>query len=86
MAEVKPADKPDVKEKAKNTRTGPNPAHTLLNSIRDALAAGVPADKIVPVIDMARNAVSVSQAPVWRSCASTLDEYAKNASGPAEPF
>ena len=83
MAEDKAQDKPAGQ---KNSRSGPNPAHTLLKSIRDALAAGVEPAKIVPLLDMANSAVSVTQAPVWRSCAKALDEYAKQVQqAPATP-
>lgn len=83
MADVKPADKPEVKEK-KSSRSGPNPAHTLLKSIRDALDAGVEPAKIVPLLDMADSAVSVSQAPVWRASAAALDEYTRLAKAKAQ--
>jgi hypothetical protein len=65
----------------KPSRSGPSPAHTLLDAIRASLAAGVQAAQIVPILDMARNANGVMQAPVWRSCAQALDEYTEQSQG-----
>jgi len=58
--------------------TGEKPAHKLLTAISRAIAAGVNPDKVVIVVDMARSAHGVEQAPVWRKCAETLDEYSES--------
>lgn len=73
-----------AQEPKKPSRNGPSPAHTLLDSIRAALAAGVSGAQIVPILDMARKATGVKQAPVWRSCAEALDEYRDEAK-PQDP-
>lgn len=54
---------------------GPRPAHVLLESISRALAAGVDREKIQTLVDIARMANGVRQAPVWRMVADTLDQY-----------
>jgi len=83
MAENRTPEKDGTAKPSK--RTGPNPAHTLLNSLRAALDAGVAAAQIVPLLDMARKASGVKQAPVWRSCAEALDEYTQQASAQQVP-
>jgi len=70
--------------KRTNKREGPNPMHVLLASIRNAVAAEVPAAQIIPILDMAMSSSGASQAPAFRMCATTLDTYAK-AAKPATP-
>jgi hypothetical protein len=84
MPASQPANQPAAKPAKGIKRTGPNPAHVLLTSIRNAVAAGVPASTITPMIDMALGAEGAQQAPGWRMVAGALDNATK-AGTPATP-
>lgn len=70
------------KKKAPSRPPEENPPHVLIDAIRRALKAGVDPARVVSILDMAHKATGVKQAPVWRSCAEALDEYAAEAAQP----
>jgi hypothetical protein len=63
---------------------GPNAAHLLLKSIRNAVEAGVPASTISAMIDMALGAEGAQQAPGWKMVSGALNN-ATAAAKPATP-
>lgn len=64
-------------------REGPNITHQMLSTIRDAVAAGVPSQQLLPLIDMALSAKGVQQAPGFRMVMDAMQNATKAAQGPA---
>lgn len=71
----------EVAESNEKKALGPRPAHILLESISRALSAGVDRTQILTLVDMARMARGVEQAPVWKMVAANLDTYTAAANG-----
>jgi hypothetical protein len=68
--------------KERTRREGPRPEHAFLISVHAALAAGVPVETVVPVLQYAKRAEG---AAAWNMLRKTLDDMTREITGEPEP-